>query len=681
MITRFADTFMASLTRLQPQEQKQTKLTAMDLQIDPTGKGLSWHRIERSRDPDFWSVRVSRDLRLIVHKKGDALLLAYVDHHDAAYNWAERKRIEVHPRTGAAQFVEMPVVMADEESLDRSAEDKTQDAALNEPQPFWALSDNQLLNVGVPPDWLEPVRETRESEVSDLCDRLPGEAAEALLDVATGGDIADHIAPVAENADPFEHPDAERRFRTVENLEELKAALDQPFERWAVFLHPAQRDVVTRNWSGPARVSGTAGTGKTIVALHRAVHLAGADDNARILLTTFSAQLSDALAAKCNILTETDTEARKRITVEALDDVALKLYRELVGQAEIATDAQIGAIVAKAIEDGRGGTLPAMFLVEEWREVADAWQVHDQADYEAVPRLGRKTRLGVPQREIAWEVFERVNASLANQGLVTWPQIYARLADADIVSRLPFTHAVVDEAQDLSVAQLKFLSTLGSRSPDALFFAGDIGQRIFRLPFSWLKLGVDIRGRSQSLKVCYRTSHQIRAAADRLLPDIVSDLDGIEEGRRGTVSTFDGPPPLTILLENDRAEIEAVSGFLRSWLAEGIEPTEIGVLARGEKQLQRVHQAIAEAGAPAERIITTTMHGAKGLEFRAVAVMACDDDVIPDPARLSAVGDAADLATVYDTERHLLYVACTRARDRLLVSGVKPGSEFLEDFA
>src|SRR5579863_2227733 len=164
-------------------------------------------------------------------------------------------------------------------------------------------------------------------------------------------------------------------------------------------------------------------------------------------------------------------------------------------------------------------------------------------DYRDVVRIGRKTRIGGKQREIAWSIFERVRAGLAERRVVTWPDLFARVTEHLAGAKASFDFAVVDEAQDVGVAELRFLAALGAGRRDGLFFAGDLGQRIFQQPFSWLSLGVDIRGRSHTLRINYRTSHQIRAQADRLLPPALSDVDGISEDRRGTISVFNGPAP------------------------------------------------------------------------------------------------------------------------------------------
>lgn len=296
------------------------------------------------------------------------------------------------------------------------------------------------------------------------------------------------------------------------------------------------------------------------------------------------------------------------------------------------------------------------------------------------------------QRERLWPVFDAVRASLAKRGLATWPEMYGRVAAHYAAAAVkPFSHIVVDEAQDLGVAEHRFLAAIAPAGADALFFAGDLGQRIFQQPYSWRALGVDVRGRSSTLTVNYRTSHQIRRAADRLLPASVRDVDGEGDERGRTVSVFNGPAPETRLFDTEAAECAGAGGWIGQAMRDGIMPAEIGVFVRSRSELQRARAAVEAAGAGwAElserdqrqegRVAIGTMHLAKGLEFKAVLVMACDDSVLPLQSRLEDVADETELDDVYETERHLLYVACTRARDRLMVSGVRPGSEYLPDF-
>lgn len=684
---RISDTFTDSLARLTGDEQKLVKTTAFDLQMNPVNPGMSLHKIDRAKDKDFWSVRVGSDLRLIVHKTASSFMLCYVDHHDRAYQWAERRRLEAHPTTGAAQWVEVRERV--EEVLVRRQVDAPV-PVVAKPALFAHLTPLELLSYGVPEDLVPTVLLANEDSLLALADHLPGEAAEALVELATGGKPKPAPAP-APNADPFAHPDAQRRFRVMRDVEELARALDYPWEKWTVFLHPAQRQWVEKDYNGPARVAGSAGTGKTIVALHRAVHLARQNPDARVLLTTFSDTLARALKGKLRRLISNEPKLGERLEVEALGSVAMRLHERHVGKARIAGDGQIRRIVADAVKAVPGHRFTASFVLAEWLDVVDTWQIGAWEGYRDFKRLGRKTRLSEAQRALLWQIFEKVAVELAAQGLSTRSAACTRLAAAiAAMKHPPYDHVVVDEAQDVDVSQLRLLAAMAGCKPNGLLFAGDLGQRIFQTPFSWKALGVDVRGRSRTLHVNYRTSHQIRAQADKLLGPEVSDVDGNVEDRRGTVSVFNGPAPEVTTLASEEAEVAHVAAWIGERLASGVLPHELGVFVRSAEQIPRAEAALKVAGVDwrvlDDKVDTasgqasiSTMQLAKGLEFRCVAVMACDDEVIPLQERIEAVTDEADLEEVYHTERHLLYVACTRARDQLLVTAVEPGSEFLGD--
>jgi mRNA-degrading endonuclease RelE of RelBE toxin-antitoxin system len=690
-----ADSFQSALCRLSAQEQKAVKETVFDLQMNPAAPGLQFHRIDKSKDPNFWSIRVSRDVRLIVHKTKDSFLICYVDHHDDAYEWAERRRIETHPATGAAQIVEVRERV--QEVIVRrpvEAEQPAKPVRAVMPLLFPSITDEKLLSYGVPVDWLADARAATEDTIFDLADHLPREAAEALLDLAVGAKPQPPPVATSGAPSPFEHPDAQRRFRIMEDVEELRRALEFPWDQWTVFLHPSQRQVVEQSFSGPARVSGSAGTGKTVVALHRAANVLRQHRQARLLLTTFSLPLANALEGKLRLLTGEDKSIVPRVTVLPFRSTASELFTLAFGHhPRAATEDQIrGALRTAAAEASLTGFTPR-FLASEWLNVVDAWQLESLDAYQDVPRLGRKNRLGARQREKLWPVFVRARQIIEAQGLLTWPSIFGKVTEHFALrTDKPFTHAVIDEAQDLGVPELRMLAAITPGGPDALFFAGDLSQRIFQEPFSWKTLGVDIRGRSRTLKVNYRTSHQIRQAADRLLPKVVQDVDGNDQDRRGTVSVFNGPDPKIQIFADAEREIQGVADWIRKTVADGIAPAEIGVFVRSNDQLVRARAAVRAAGQTQMelserieqsqgRIAIGTMHLAKGLEYKAIVVMACDDDVLPLQERIETVADESELDEVHDTERNLFYVACTRARDRLLVSGIRPASEFFADLS
>ena len=435
-----------------------------------------------------------------------------------------------------------------------------------------------------------------------------------------------------------------------------------------------------RTFSGPARVAGSAGTGKTIVAIHRAVRLARQDPSARILLASFSEPLADALEKKVGVLAPETGGVVARITTASFRGIAEQVYQLEHGvRPRIASDASLRErLRAAASATGLKG-FSERFLLSEWTNVIDAWGLRSLEAYSTVQRMGRKSRLGPNQRERLWPVFAAVRDVLATERMATWSDVFTGLAESLTArSSKPFDHVVIDEAQDLAPAELRFFAALAPPGADGLFLAGDIGQRIFQHPYSWASLGVDVRGRSQTLKVCYRTSQQIRRAADRLLPILLRDNDGSQDERRGIISVFAGPPPEVKAFPTLAAEAESVRDTVLGWLVEGLAAHEIGIFVRTPALVPRARAAIDGLEGSAA-IVTGPMSLAKGLEFRAVVVMACDEGVLPLDERVADAADEAELDDIYETERRLLYVAYTRAREHLLLTGVTPASEYLAD--
>lgn len=668
MTVLIATSFTKSLTKLSGQEQAAVKVSAFDIQQNPDNPGLSLHRIDRCRDPDFWSARVNKDIRMVLHKRGGNTVLVYVGHHDDAYDWAERHRLDRHPTTGAAQIVEI------RETVEEIVVRRYVEEAVRKPALLATESDDTLRSWGVPEDWLETVKQATDDTLLDIASRLPDEAQEALLAAAVGERPVLRFA--TQEASGFNHPDARRRFVIIGDEAELAAALDAPWDDWAIFLHPAQREFVDRNFNGPARVIGSAGTGKTVVALHRAVRLAREGADNRVLLTTFSGDLAEGLSRNLDRLTGNSPDIAKQITVATLPDVARRLAAQYLGDIKICSDIE-AIVLLKEAAAAEGTGVSQGFLIDEWRLVVDAWDIHDADTYRDLPRLGRKVRMASSRRDELWRVFARVRAAAEAEGELTEAGLMHRLARTmKDLHDLPFTNIVVDEAQDISVPELHLIAAIVGHRPNGLFFAGDIGQRIFRSPFPWKAVGVDIQGRSRSLKVNYRTSHQIRAKSDILLPPRLLEADGGEDNRLGVSSVFNGPPPELRLFDLPEEESAAVGVWIKDSLSEGFAPETIVVLVRSDNELPRARAAIDLSGAS---VRVALMHDAKGREFRAVAVMACDADVLPSEKRLVQASDERALKEFYESERHLLYVAATRARERLWISACKPASEFLED--
>ena len=404
-----------------------------------------------------------------------------VDHHDKAYAWAERRKLQTHPKTGAAQLVEVRETVQ-EVVVPKYVEAKTPKRAAAKKRPFATLTDDELLGYGVPAEWVADAWAADDDSLLVLADHLP---AEALLEPATGG--TPRVPPPAgPAANPFDHPDARRRFRAVGSVAELQAALDYPWEKWTVFVHLDQRELVERDYAGPARVTGSAGTGKTIVALHRAAHLARTNPDARVLLATFSDPLAHALRTQLKRLLAGEPRLAERIDGHALAALGVRLHTALVGPVQAADRKQFLGLIREAAAAVGGHKFAQPFLVAEWDQVVDAWQLGTWEAYRDVARLGRKTRLSEAQRKTLWSIFERVRDGLKARNVVTEAGLFTALAAAVARGKnRPFDFAVTDEAQDVGIAHLRFFAALGADRPNALFFAGDLGQRIFQQPFPW----------------------------------------------------------------------------------------------------------------------------------------------------------------------------------------------------
>ena len=398
-----------------------------------------------------------------------------------------------------------------------------------------------------------------------------------------------------------------------------------------------------RDYTGPARVSGSAGTGKTIVALHRAVHLARTHPEARVLLTTFSDTLANALHTKLKRLVGSEPRLAERIDVHSLNAIGLRLYKSHCGPVTLASREVVRELLNEAAKAVGGHKFSLHFLLTEWEQVVDAWQLETWEAYRDVARLGRKTRLPEAQRAVLWSIFERVRGGLKAQKLTTHAGMFTALASALAGSKNPpFDFAVVDEAQDISVSHIcaswprsVAIGPMLSSSP-ATSASASSSSRSRGSPSAWTFAGAPAR-----LRINYRTSHQIRQQADRLLGPAVTDVDGNSEDRSDTVSVFNGPPPIIRVLKSEAEEIKAVGTWLAEQSKAGVLPHEFGVFVRSDGATgPRPRPRSRSAGLPFkildEHVETTsghvsisTMHLAKGLEFRAVVVMACDDEIIP----------------------------------------------------
>lgn len=677
-----ASQLFSSLGQLAANEQIRVIEFIKTFQANPAHPSQSLERVTRARSKGVWAGRVTSDLRAIIHKDGDTWAILYVDHHNAAYDWAERRDIGRHSVTGALQIVESVETVRE---VERVVEVLVKP---ENPPVFDSHGDDYLLSLGVPDSWLPTIRRVRdEDQLLVVCANLPEEVGERLLSLAAG-EFVTPPQPLPVDRPAIEAADTRRRFFMVDDADGLAAALAAPMERWIAFLHPSQRSLVTRTFNGPAKVSGSAGTGKTVVAMHRARHLVRHGE--RVLLTSFVTTLCGNIQR--NLLRLCTEAERRNITVSTVHKQALDIVRQVEPRVRPAPDDDIDKLL-DALRVRHAPDYDAAFIRAEWDNVVRLQGIESWDGYRQALRTGRGRGLSVKERKALWQVFGGVIDALGRRQMRDWAGLCARAEElvANGTVQSPYTAVVVDEVQDLRPPDLRFLRVLCAARPGNLMVCGDAGQRIYPGGFSLGALGIDVRGRSAVLRINYRTTEQIRRVADRLLGQVADDMDGGEEPRSGAQSLLHGPAPILRGYESRNEEVDAAVERIRAWLDEGLQPEAIGVFARTGARLEAVGDALGHAEIPWCRLSDQddgasvgvhlgTMHRAKGLEFKAVLVLDCAEGVVPSPAATRSADDPHDREAAEARERRLLYVAMTRARDELVVSWSGRPSRFIEPF-
>ncbi len=675
MTVAFARTFLESANRLTLAEQGRVLEFMTKYQLNPAHPSLSLERISNA-DKTLWSGRITQDLRAILVKDGDQTIFLYASHHDDAYSWAERRRFENHPVTGAVQVVEVASAVREEVDWQKSSGKRGL---------FAARKDEYLSSLGVPLDWLPLLREVEtEEQLLSIIDRLPEEVAERLLRVASG-ELVTPPKPFLPTEPLAANPDNLRRFRVIESEAELQEVLSKPLAAWLHFLHPTQRDLVTAVFKGPVKVTGGAGTGKTVVALHRARHLA--KQGKKVLLTSFVGTLCRNFERNLDILCSADE--RKRITAATVTSVALDLLKKTDSKLSFAdeqgekAEVKICATFAEEYGDFK-------FLWTEWRKVISPQGITTWAEYRDAHRTGRGKPLTVAARKKIWQAFEEVIQRLETKRRL--PEfLAAKKATAALEAgtlESPFDAVLVDEVQDLTPVAIRFIAALGKKSPENLLLVGDAGQRIYPRGFSLHALGIDVRGRSRILKFNYRTTKQIQKTAEAILSGDVDDLDGETESRHGIQSILSGPVPALSGFETSREQEAFIVSQIERLKANGFQLSEIAVFARTNDLARTIQNALHKAGIESSLIDRSTtgtepgvqvgtMHRAKGLEFKAVIVSNCQEGCLPSPAALKEADSPAERDILLSLERQLLYVSLTRARDEAIVTWCGEPSPFL----
>jgi superfamily I DNA/RNA helicase/mRNA-degrading endonuclease RelE of RelBE toxin-antitoxin system len=666
-----------SATQKLTNEERGRVLTFVNKFLEnPAHPSLSLERVQQAKSDNVWSARVSRELRVILFRDGKDCVLVYVDHHDDAYQWATSRSIARHDYTGALQIIALPTSKA------------TGTTALPTSHQglFAPYTDGYLHSLGVPQLWLPTIRQINtDDELIEVLQKLPQDVAERLCDVAAGR-LVTPPAPISVLSAAAEHADQARNLFVVRSRDDLRPLLDAPMATWIAFLHPTQRKLAYSSFNGAVKVTGSAGTGKTVVAMHRARHLA--QQGQRVLLTSYVNTLCHNLRRNLQLFCTSDE--LQRITIATVHTIAHTLLKEAGEAWQPVEDQQIIERLQPLLAT-RPCPLDAEAILVEWRDVIQAQAISSWEGYRSASRTGRGRPLTVKDRKVIWEIVEQLQHLMLKRRETDFSGLCRQALELLVTGRMrsPFDAVIVDELQDLGASELRLLAALAGKGADRLMLVGDGGQRIYATKYSLKSLGIDVRGRSHVLRLNYRTTEQIRRFADRILGDEADDLEGGRESRRGTVSLLSGPEPSRKSFPTRSEQCDFVAAQISQLLRIGRTPDDIAVFARQANLLDMIETRLKRAGVPWHRLSREefpqapmvslgTMYRAKGLEFKCVFVIDASDNYLPAAAVLGKKTDAQLREDFIEQERQLLYVSVTRARDAAFVTWAGKPSRFLQ---
>ncbi len=652
---------------------------------DPRHASLNLHRLDRVGHRDWWSYYVNRDIRTILSDQQDSWVICYVAHHDDAYQWAERHRFSIDLTQGSYSLA--PPIAEIREAIP--------DVQLHEQafrRPLSGYTAEQIMRLGIlNRDWAELLIQATEEQLEQILqkaldeDWLPEEAIERVMYLVLGEKPYQELLPPQVSfllpSELFRR--RPRDFWSPESEQEIRRAIQRCWQEWIIFLHPAQKAAVERDRVGAMRIGGGAGTGKTVVAAHRTAWLAARYPNERILLTTFTRVLAENLKQRVEQIIGSTTGTL--IEIANLHAVAYRFFQQKLQRTETALE-DPDPLLSEAIQRA-GSVYDLAFVRPEWETIIEPWNVRTLDAYLNIERIGRKMPLQRSQRESLWPVFEQMWMLMQERNLTTYGGIcYAVAEYLDNHPEERYRCVVVDEAQDFGPPELTLIRALSQHDKEnTLFLCADSRQRIYRPAVPWIRFGIDTRGRSYTLRVNYRTTLQIQNFAENVLPGEIEDS---QEGETRIladrpIALMHGVTPEVRGYENIPAEMRGLKQWIYQCLNENIQPGEIAIFARGAQILNEVERLLQEVlherGIRARRLSREmqpvlyelnfgTAHSAKGLEFRAVAVVGVTNSHFPSYAVIRDVTDHAEKMAKENQERQLLYTVCTRARERLYLS-------------
>jgi len=694
--------FLTAFSKIPKAQQGKVMRFVEEFKRNPHSSGINYEKIRGAKDSKLHSIRIDQAYRGIVVKpeQGNVYVLLWVDHHDVAYAWAVRRMCKINPETGSLQIfsVEDQVVEVKEEKEDAQRKGRFDD-----------IRTKHLLRLGVPEELVDSVRSVvTDNDLEKLEEHFPQEAFEALYMLAAGFSLDDVFVQLDKKDEQKDidtsdyetaltNPDSQRRFCVVENELELEAILNAPLEKWRVFLHPSQRRMVNRDWNGPVRILGGAGTGKTVAAMHRAKWMAehvATGKHDRILFTTFTRNLAEDI--KCNLKKICSPDVLNKIEVVNLDQWVSNYLKKhgYSYQIDYGKKTQTLWENALTIQPADSG-LSEGFYKEEWEKIIQSHGIKTLEEYLAVSRVGRGTKINRKLRKEIWAVFEEYRTQLnensfkeREDALFDCCQILKQKGDGQL-----YMGVIVDEGQDMGNEAFKLIrQIIPEEKKNDIFIVGDGHQKIYKYKVVLGQCGINIRGRARKLRLNYRTTDEIRQWATQVLKGVkIDDLDGEDDNQNGYRSLLHGESPIVKAFKSFDEEIAFITSFLQKEEEVYKENAKANcIVVRTNKLLEQYKSALEGSGVKAYKILRSeaedrkkegvriaTMHRVKGLEFDTVIIAGVNEDTVPLNISAYQSSDLVVKKEYEQIERSLLYVSATRAKKQLVITSYGQSSEWV----
>jgi mRNA-degrading endonuclease RelE of RelBE toxin-antitoxin system len=681
------DSFFDAFSVLPKKIQKKTREFMKKFKEDPNSSAINYEKINTFKDQSLRTVRVDQKYRAIIQapSEGEGYHLLWVDNHDEAMNWATNKVFEWNRETQSFQMYEKP----EKRPISKEAIVVEEHRLL-----YKDYSDLQLEKIGVPTALIDMVRELSHLEqLESQAEFLPTDAYEYLYYLTEGIGIDEILAEIeagkTAEADVISS-NAQKTVYMLTDDSELEDILSGDFDKWKIFLHPSQRSIAFGDFKGPMKVTGGAGTGKTVCAVHRAKYLTNKLTvvDKPVLFTTYTKSLTKYIVDVTNRFGISNEE----LIIKNIDSIIFETAKSegVISSSSGLLNSTQELELWKEIIEYNPSRFDERFLFEEYNEIILGNAVEDVNQYYKTSRTGRSVRIGRQDKKLIWDLSEEFK--IAREGSYTKMELCNLLIEHYRSGGVqPFSHIICDEIQDFSIPELSLLRSLVPDKENDLFLVGDPFQNIYGRRINFSKSGINIRGRrSRKLKVNYRTTEEIKKrAVSMLVGEHFDDFDGEEESTNGYVSLMHGQNPQYNVFDSFEMEESFISDKINTLLQNGqVKPSEICIASRTNKQIDDIKRMLNSLGLKyadiqstrknMDSIVVSTFHNLKGHEFKHLFVKGFDRDRVPFKHPEYDSYTDVQLKDYLKQEKSLYYVVFSRAIQTLIVTGVGEKSDWME---